>query len=308
MRVSLGGVLCASTGFIAGFLIAAEADLLRSRYAAARTPLAIAVGLKQQPVSPSPRITLSAAAERKMTIPAKPCPSPQDALVIVVGGQSNAGNNVPTTHTAGPAVSVWYDGKCYPAADPLPGAKGTGGGSLWSVLGDSLSKRTARPIVLIVGAVGGTQFRDWNDPQSGLYAALHRRLESAAKAGFRPHLIVWHQGEADGRRTSKFGEFRRDMTALTDRLLSDAPDARLYLFQVSRCGGKPWPETVPAAIAVFRSVAAANPRIVLGMNTDELGREYRWDQCHFNSQGREAIVETVVPQLLPLLTRPAPVS
>lgn len=35
-----------------------------------------------------------------------------------------------------------------------------------------------------------------------------------------------------------------------------------------------------------------------GFDTDTLGRNYRWDTCHFNSYGREAIVERVAPDLV----------
>lgn len=299
-KLSVGSVAGLS-GIAAGFLLAAEADTLRITYQANRDKAAIALGLKKEEV-PRPRFRLRTETERKMTVPARPCPSATEALVIVAGGQSNAANYVPTPYAASPAVSVWYDGKCYPAADPLPGSAGDAG-SLWSLLGDDLARRTGRPVMLIVGAMGGSLFREWNDPRTGLYPVLQRRMATAAAAGYRPHLILWHQGESDAGRAFDPGALRIEMAELTRRLLNDAPDARLYLFQVSRCTGQSNINGMPAAIDVFRSVAAADPRIVLGMNTDALGREYRWDQCHFNAKGREAIVAAVVPQLLPLLQK-----
>ncbi len=50
--------------------------------------------------------------------------------------------------------------------------------------------------------------------------------------------------------------------------------------------------------AVQASVANASTRILLGMNTDKLGNDYRWDTCHFNSRGRSAIVDRVAAEIV----------
>lgn len=143
MRAWIVGCVGALGGLAAGFLLAAEADSLRERYGSLRSQARAAIG-PDHDRAPPPRIKLNQASVRIMTTPARPCPSPDDALVIVAGGQSNAGNNIPTRYTAGDA----------------------------------------------------------------------------------------------------------------------------------------------------------NPRIALRMNTDILGKEYRWDECHFNARGREAIVETSLPQII----------
>ena len=299
MRSWTAGFVGALGGLAAGFLLAAEADPLRAGYESVRSQARAAIKPEKNRVRP-PRIRLTEASVRVMTTPSRPCPSPDDALVILAGGQSNAGNVIPTRYTAGDAVSVWYDGQCYPASDPLPGATGDDG-SIWSMLGDAVAKQTVRPVVLVLASFGGTQFRDWNDPRTGLYDALEGRLVTARQAGFRPDVILWHQGETDAGIERDFNALQREMVSLTDRLLKDAPGASLYLFQVSRCRNARRLNGVPEMIAVFGSVAAANPRVVLGMNTDVLGKEYRWDECHFNARGREAIVETSLPQIIALL-------
>ncbi|PZR00293.1 MAG: hypothetical protein DI533_06840 [Cereibacter sphaeroides] len=77
----------------------------------------------------------------------------------------------------------------------------------------------------------------------------------------------------------------------------------LYLFRASRCDracGSAHLRTAQTA------VAAANPRIVAGMNTDNLGYDYRWDACHFNDEGRAAILAEVVPAIAMLIEATAP--
>jgi hypothetical protein len=225
------------------------------------------------------------------------CPSPDKALVLVIGGQSNASNAIPVRYDAKRDVSVWFDGRCFPASDPILGATASGG-SLWSLLGDRLEENLDRPILLIVGAVGGTQFSDWLDPRSGYYKALMQRVSSAYEADYRPDMILWHQGETDAAAERNLEKLKNDVIGLTNRLLTDISAAPLYLFQASICMGDYRINGVPKVIEVLQQAAAANPRIIKGMNTDTLGRDYRWDTCHFNSIAREAIVNQIVPDLV----------
>ena len=81
--------------------------------------------------------------------------------MVVVGGQSNAANS--NSSLGGRElrrdVLAFHEGACAPAASPMPGATGYGG-SLWPELGDALADGSGRPVVLLVGAVGGTEFSD----------------------------------------------------------------------------------------------------------------------------------------------------
>jgi hypothetical protein len=224
------------------------------------------------------------------------CPKPANALVLVIGGQSNASNVVPVPYDVKNDVSVWFNGRCYAASDPMLGATADRG-SVWSLLGDRLAQQLGRPVVLIVGAVGGTQFGDWLDPRSGYYADLMGRVTSARAAGYQPAMILWHQGETDAEAERNMTTLKADVTGLVNKLLSDIP-APLYLFQASRCIGPRRVNGIPAVVEVLQQVAAADPRIITGMNTDTLGRDYRWDTCHFNSMARTAIVDQITPDLV----------
>jgi hypothetical protein len=228
---------------------------------------------------------------------ARGCPSPEEALVLVIGGQSNASNVVPVLHQVEGDVSVWFDGRCFPADDPTLGATANGG-SLWSVLGDQLANRLDRPVLLIVGSVGGTQFGDWLDHRSGYYEALLQRVTTAYAAGYQPNMILWHQGETDAAAERDMARLEQTAGALVDRLLADIPDTPLYLFQASRCTGTYRVDGVREVVEVLRAVAAARPRVITGMDTDTLGPDYRWDTCHFNSIARAQIVADILPDLV----------
>lgn len=232
------------------------------------------------------------------------CPAPQDALVLIIGGQSNAANNIPTPHEAGPDVAVWFNGRCYPAADPLLGTSGVDG-SIWSVLGDRLATQLSRPVLLIVVPVAGSQFGDWMDPRSGYYEAMMERVSSARDAGYRPDMTLWHHGETDAAANRDMENLKSAATAVFDRMTADMPETPIYLFQATRCTGVYRENGVPEVIDVMRAVADAHPNVITGMNTDVLEREYRWDKCHFNSAGREAIIAEILPDLVTRLGVPA---
>ena len=232
------------------------------------------------------------------------CPAPKDALVLVIGGQSNAANNISTAYEAGPDVSVWFNGRCYPAADPLLGTSGKDG-SIWSVLGDQVAQELDRPVLLVVVPVAGSQFSDWMDPRSGYYESLWSRVSSARDAGYVPDMTLWHHGETDAAANRDMANVKKTAGELLDRLTTDMPDTPIYLFQATRCTGAYRENGVPEVIKVLREVADARPNVITGMNTDVLEREHRWDKCHFNSKGRDAIVAQVLPEVVARL-RPKP--
>lgn len=230
------------------------------------------------------------------------CPNPEDAIVLATVGQSNAGNHN-SSHSMtlpGEGVFVYYDGGCFVAKDPVPGSGGSGG-SLWPDLGKRISARTGRPVVLINGAVGTSQWGDWLDRRSGYLAAFEGRLMEARKAGYKPHMVLWHQGETDARTNVSANVQQKNLSGLADELLRVAPEAKLYVFRVSVCNRGKEAEPNDATIKMQADLSKKSDRIVVGMNTDILGDDYRWDRCHFNSLGREAINTVLEKELIEFL-------
>lgn len=285
-------------GFAASFGVAGMAAAVLSPvptrlYVEARTQMRQAMGL---PKFWSRVPDASQAANRE----AVSCPVPEETIVVVTGGQSNAANSISLPYTAGPQVSVWFDGKCYPAKDPILGANGYSG-SLWSLMGEELANTTGKHILLINGAIGGTQYADWNDPRSGYLEALLQRIETARKASFSPDIVIWHQGETDAEVEKDPQAIRAALTELSDSILDGIPGVPLYMFQASKCIGARRANGVEHVRNIQADLAHSDPRIFVGMNTDTLDNDFRWDTCHFNSRGRQSIVLEVVPQLTSLL-------
>ena len=228
------------------------------------------------------------------------CPAAEETIVIVTGGQSNAANNVPVLYEAKSYVVEWFNNRCYKAIDPLLGANGSAG-SIWLALGDRLSSDLNSPVMLINGAMGGTQFSDWVDKRSNYYNALINRVKSAISEGYAPKLILWHQGETDAESERNMGLLKNSIETLTSELITDIPTARLYLFLATKCIGKYRANGVENVRSLLVQTATNNPKIITGMNTDKLGNDFRWDTCHFNSLGRKAIVEYVNKDIISIV-------
>jgi lysophospholipase L1-like esterase len=288
MRIRISSLLLILAAFISGSLVDYQSDAFRDLK---RNVREIAGLPKHWPPVPRPDMSQRAAVQ---------CPDPSETLTIVTGGQSNAANSLPkATRTTSGRVYVWYAGKCFPAADPLPGASGTRG-SLWITLSESIVERQQTSVLLIASAVGGTQVEDWLDPRPGYLAALDDRIATADKAGYPAQLVLWHQGETDAAASTPEA-FGAGLRRLIRHVLNQAPQARFYLFQASRCMGKRRATGVPEMTEAARQVAHSEPRVIAGMNTDSLADDYRYDGCHFNSLAREQIARQVMTDLQPYL-------
>ena len=220
-------------------------------------------------------------------------PCPQDALVILTGGQSNAGNaltpSIPVGQTR-PAYQ-WFDGACYRLQDPLLGADGRQG-SLWTALGQEIAQY--RAVVFINTARGATSYRAWLDWRSGYLRSLQDAAAIATAQGLTPILVLWHQGESEGGRDAPQWVYRRDLGWLMARLERAVPSAQILLYQASRCfSGRISPALRTAQV----EVAQNRPKVFLGPDTDTIGDTERSDGCHFNGMGRDQIIAETVTVL-----------
>ena len=286
---TLGVLLLVTGAFGTGVALASLSDGLRGRVIEAKAELRSTLDLPKRWNS---NVNLVTDGREPVA-----CPDPAAALVLVTGGQSNAANTLPTPVGPLPGVFTFFDGACYATRDPVLGATGTNG-SLWTQLGGAVEAATGRPVLFVHGAAGGSTYADWLDPRSGYLARLTDRVGALRAAGYEPDWILWHQGETDAAaRVVDVGTLGDEIAQVGHRLLDAAPEARLYLFQTSRCVGDMRAEGRAEVREAQAAAARALPRTQLGISTDELGREERFDGCHFNSRGRDAIVEALAPVL-----------
>jgi hypothetical protein len=221
--------------------------------------------------------------------------------VIVTLGQSNAANFAEGNYAAAGGVVNFnfYDGKCYQAIDPLLGASGLGG-NFATRLGDILINRgSARRVVLAPIAMGNTRIDHW--AFGGVFnkriRVLIRRLW---EAGVDPDLILWQQGEGNSGDHDLGGHrYRRSLLEVVQTFRTYGISAPFLIAQCTISGA---PHSSPL-IRAFRSFWRHNVRMgqrravsdengtFLGPDTDRIGYEDRFDNCHMSASGAQKQAE-----------------
>jgi len=208
-------------------------------------------------------------------------------LVIVVAGQSNAGNYGSTRRSAGPTVYAFADGRVYAAVDPLPGADGDGG-SIWTRLGARLAL-TGRydAIILAVVAEGSTRLDDWI-PGGRCHPRLAETLQQLAQAGLPADYFLWQQGETEGASPDAAGrDYGHGLLALHALARASSPGVRFVVARSTFGAAAAVNEQIRLAQAAAAGLAGASP----GPDLDTLGPDYRRDGTHFNDRGLDAAAD-----------------
>lgn len=208
-------------------------------------------------------------------------------LVLLVLGQSNAANHGQTR--AGPAAGVFgfHEGRCFEAADPLPGASGDGG-SVWTRLAPQLLQPGQVDAVLLVPlAVNSTSIEQWNR-HPVLLGGLQRLLGQLNNSGFRVSKVLWHQGEAESFKDTSGEAYREGFTRWLERLRGLGVDAPVWVARATRCQTR--------GNAAVSAVQAELPGQLAGVRAGpELDRlfdtHHRYDGCHFSSAGLTAAAQ-----------------
>ncbi|MFA6448665.1 MAG: sialate O-acetylesterase [bacterium] len=203
-------------------------------------------------------------------------------MVALVYGQSNSANSGGSKYTPKRDVYVYYEGKCYTAADPLYGPNGNGG-TVWSRLGDKLIDAGLYDKVLLVAVgVGGTNMARWT-PDGDLYPRVLDAIKSLDSKGIKITHILWHQGESDnGMHTTK-DAYKNMFMAMLNDIRKHGVDAPIYVAVATRCQSLPEGFEIQQA---QRELVNTSLKIYPGAYSDGLlSIDDRHDACHFSDTG-----------------------
>jgi len=216
--------------------------------------------------------------------------NPPGTTVILTFGQSNAANSGEERYAARGAVHVFniFDMRFYRAVDPLPGASHDGG-SVWGRLGDKLiDAGIARSILIVPIAFGATYIKDWA-PGGNCHRRLLLALHRLKSAGIKIDMLCWHQGEADANHTDmSAAEYCAHFQSILRALRWEAVNAPVYVALATLCEGAAHPYQNAAEIRRGQKKVILIPdRVLPGPDTDLIGIEHRYDECHFSASGQE---------------------
>lgn len=207
----------------------------------------------------------------------------KNVMVALTFGQSNAANTGETRHTAGPGVHYLFDGRLYPATDPIRGASGTGG-SVWPRLGDRLMKQGRyEAVVFRCCAANGSSVAQWG-PGGNLHQRLLDAIGDCQKSGLKITHILWHQGEADN--LAGTTDYQQRFLAMLRAIRAAGVDAPIY---VSVASSVVRLAPSPAIREAQQSLANSGPGILPGPDSDQLGEPFRFDGVHFNAGGLDRL-------------------
>jgi hypothetical protein len=222
-------------------------------------------------------------------------PAPRLAVILTFG-QSNIANEYDPRgcYTPGPGIYNFnlFDSRCYVAKELLLGATGDRG-NFATRLGDLLVRREVYDRVLLVPiAYGGTYMAEWM-ANGRMFPRLTQTLIRLRRAGISVTHALWQQGDAEGALTN--ADASAWVGCLVSTLREYAISAPILVAQCTVCCSAP-NERIRAA---QRAVVA--PRVFAGPDVDVIGRDERWDSCHFFDRrsaegGRVAVSHHVRPR------------
>jgi hypothetical protein len=205
--------------------------------------------------------------------------------VIVIHGQSNAGNYGTSRYTAREAVDNFdpSTGKCFAAVDPLLGTDGAGG-NFATRLGDILIQAGRyRRVILVPIAVEGASLSALNSEYAGRIDNVISKLKAA---GLTPTHLLFQQGEKDAMLTTTREQYVSLLHQLVARFRAAGLDAPFYLSRSTKCDVAD-PQNSAAVRAAQESAVDGPLNIRQGPDTDAIGNDGRNpnDGCHMNEAG-----------------------
>ena len=209
----------------------------------------------------------------------------QHPLVLLALGQSNAGNHGEMSPSNLESISVFADGQCFVATDPLPGATGNGG-SIWVRLPRFLKEEGfgKRPIIIAILAVDATTIDDWTNAHSPLPGLLSAQIESMKRHSLPPDTILWQQGEAELKKGTSRQKYVNGLQKLARILEQAGSNAPVILAKSTLCPDVP-NEEIRQAVELAPKL---NARFHTGPDTDTISGQRNRIGCHMTTDGLES--------------------
>jgi autotransporter-associated beta strand protein len=205
--------------------------------------------------------------------------------LYLTAGQSNSANHGERGINTDDRVSAmnYADGIWTLAADPMPGASGTGG-SVWTRLGALLTSASNVPVGFVCVGVGGTPVSYWEPPATEGYLRLKAAAQAFPENGFRA--VLWHQGESDSYYSTTPANYQARLSSAIAQLRADAGWAvPWYVAEASDLNSTTLAQEEPV-MAGQRRVIHADPLVFAGPATDDFHLEGKlYDGVHFNNAG-----------------------
>ena len=132
---------------------------------------------------------------------------------------------------------------------------------------------------------GGSRVQDW--AKGDLSEKFSYILKSLKRNNIEIDYVFWHQGESEKRNSNQsyYQKYVRNMNIIFQKFSQASNKTKIGMALVSVCNS----ERNNFLINSQKSIIRNNENVFLTLNTDNLGINYRYDGCHFNSLGASKI-------------------
>ncbi|MGY9002980.1 MAG: sialate O-acetylesterase [Rhodospirillales bacterium] len=94
--------------------------------------------------------------------------------------------------------------------------------------------------------------------------------------------MLWHQGESDARAKTEPKRYKRDFARMLREIQKLGVGAPVFVATATVCQN-------PGSLGIHRAqqeLTRELPAVFCGPNSDLIGREMRYDSCHFTAAGQ----------------------
>ncbi|HZI25622.1 MAG TPA: sialate O-acetylesterase [Chryseolinea sp.] len=208
--------------------------------------------------------------------------------VILTMGQSNAASFGEGNYVCRNDVYEYFKGDLIVAKEPLLGAFGNGGCSVWTRVSDMLiDSGYFRRIILVPIGIGSSSIQCWDDGDCN--KKLKETLNQIRKDQIKITHIIWHQGETDNFENTPKAVYKHRLNSVLSQIRQYGIDSDFFVCIASY--NPPQVGTVSNAL----DTAIQNAQIEfakevkgvkLGANTDSISLATdRFDGVHFSRSG-----------------------
>ncbi|MBN1199718.1 MAG: hypothetical protein JXA23_10230 [Bacteroidales bacterium] len=205
--------------------------------------------------------------------------------VILTFGQSNSTSSGQGTYYCHQEVYEFFQDTLFYAREPLRGAPGNGGCSVWTRLCDMLIDSSLyRRVILINTGIGSTTIRCWT--AGACRDQLQECLTMIRERNIPVSHVIWHQGESDNLENTSGADYLKGLNRLLRRIRKAGIEASLTVcvasYHPEMIGIKPsgLDTNVRKAQILF---ARGTPGVIPGPDTDRyLLATDRYDGVHFS--------------------------
>tara|TARA_Y100001970_G_scaffold279608_1_gene387247 strand:- start:810 stop:1706 length:897 start_codon:yes stop_codon:yes gene_type:complete len=209
---------------------------------------------------------------------------PKDSKVILIIGQSNSSNNLLSSiDKSTKDINYNYlNNKCYELSEPVLGASGNKS-SLTSSLSSKIKHK--KPIIFFTAGINATSITDWSN-ENGFAKKINKNLKKILHTNSL-NFVIWIQGETDANTNIDYiSHFEKMKLSLLSQINEKkTKNNKFIITQTSICNSKKDIDLNNQQ----KKLQMIFDDVIVASVTDNLDENFRYDGCHFNKFGTEAI-------------------